>query len=536
MDWLDKIGDVASTINPLNIAATAIGKLVSGIFSIIAGLMSDAVGGAVSTFATMWMNIPTPVVASDDSAKPVNPQDTAGIMQVLGYVKWISLIIAVFAIVIFAARWAATSRRGDGENAMGRVSIILVAVIGVTSATSLVSMLLQTGPTRVGGVVGKLQSHLWFYMLAAAAVSVMVGMARLMMSKDTRPAEDTLKSLIRLIVVAGAGTTIVQLGLTIGDALSKSLLDASTGGDFNATVTKTLALSGTMPGGVLLVIILALLSLLACLVQIALMILRSGLLVVLTGILPLASANTNTEWGKNWYSKSLGWLVAFVLYKPVASLIYATCFWMIGGNVYGDQSNSFVGPMVGFVFMVCSILALPALMKFAVPAVSALGSGSESGGAAAAAAPTGAMMLARGSSGGSAGSSSPSSTASAPPSGASSTGGATSGGAAAGGAAGGAASGGAASGAAGGPVGAGVALAAKAVKGAKGAVENEAGSGAPASAPTSPSGAAPAASGTSAPAASAPTGSAAAPAAPATGTQASGAQSAPDKNLGGSAL
>lgn len=530
MDWLDKIGDVASTINPLNIAATAIGKLVSGIFSIIAGLMSDAVGGAVSTFATMWMNIPTPIVASDDSAKPVNPQDTAGIMQVLGYVKWISLIIAVFAIVIFAARWAATSRRGDGENAMGRVSIILVAVIGVTSATSLVSMLLQTGPTRVGGVVGKLQSHLWFYMLAAAAVSVMVGMARLMMSKDTRPAEDTLKSLIRLIVVAGAGTTIVQLGLTIGDALSKSLLDASTGGDFNATVTKTLALSGTMPGGVLLVIILALLSLLACLVQIALMILRSGLLVVLTGILPLASANTNTEWGKNWYSKSLGWLVAFVLYKPVASLIYATCFWMIGGNVYGDQSNSFVGPMVGFVFMVCSILALPALMKFAVPAVSALGSGSESGGAAAAAAPTGAMMLARGSSGGSAGSSSPSSTASAPPSGASSTGGATSGGAAAGGAA---------SSAAGGPVGAGVALAAKAVKGAKGAVENEAGSGAPASAPTSPSGAAPAASGTSAPPAAAPTGSAAAPAAPAapaTSTQASGAQSAPDKNLGGSAL
>ncbi|MCI1889063.1 hypothetical protein [Bifidobacterium crudilactis] len=509
MDWLDQIGEVASAINPLNIAGTAIGKLVSGIFSIIAGLVSDAVGGAVSSFATLWMKVPTPTISGGDT-KAVNPSDTAGIMQALGYVKWISLVMAVFAIILLAARWAMKARRGDGENAFGRLGVILAAVIGICTATALVTMVLQTGPSRVGGVVGKLQAHLWFYMLVAAAISVMVGMVRLMMARDTQPADDTLKSLVRLIVVAGAGTTLVQLALNAGDAFSTWLLNEATDHDFNAAITKDLQISGLMPGGALLIIILGLLSLIACLVQIALMILRSGLLVVLVGILPLASANTNTEWGMNWYHKSLGWLVAFVLYKPVASIIYATCFWMISGGAFGDQSGTIAGPMVGFVFMVCSIVALPALMKFAVPAVSAMGSGSGGGGAAAAA-PTGAMMLARGS-----GSSSGAATG-----GAASTGAGAASGAAAG------------AGAAAGPVGAGVSVAAGAVKKAKGAIESEAGNDTGSS---SPSGAAPAPSGgtSQAPAGAAtPSGSAAQPAAPASAPQASGAASVPDRTTGG---
>jgi type IV secretion system protein TrbL len=537
MDWLDQIGDVASSINPLNIAGTAIGKLVNGIFNIIAGLVSDAVGGAVSSFATMWMKVPTPTVSGGDT-KAVNPGDVSGIMQVLGYVKWISFIMAVFAIIILTARWAVKARRGDGENAFGRLGVILVAVIGISSATALVTMVLQTGPTRVGGVVGKLQAHLWFYMLVAASLSVMVGMVRLMMARDTQPADDTLKSLIRLLVVAGAGTTLVQLSLNAGDSFSNWLLEAATGGDFKTAVTKYLAISGTMPGGALLIIILGLLSLIACLVQVALMILRSGLLVVMTGVLPLASANTNTDWGMNWYHKSLGWLAAFVLYKPVASIIYATCFWMISGGAFGDQQGSIAGPMVGFVFMIASIVALPALMKFAVPAVSAMGSGSGGGGMASAA-PSGAMMLARGSSG--SGASSSSTTASgvtAGPSGASSAGASSGGSGAAAGGAGSAASGAAAgAGAAAGPVGAGVSLAAGAVKKGQGAVEAEAGGG---TGGTVPSGAAPAPSrgASAAPAEGSvqPSGTAGAPPAPSSAPKASGAGRVPDRSMKGGTL
>ncbi|MFX7844978.1 hypothetical protein ABTK14_22265, partial [Acinetobacter baumannii] len=71
--------------------------------------------------------------------------------------------------------------------------------------------------------------------------------------------------------------------------------------------------------GALLIIILGLIAILATAFQIVLMIARGGMLVILTGILPLSAAATNTEMGKGWFKKNVGWLVAFILYKPAAA-------------------------------------------------------------------------------------------------------------------------------------------------------------------------------------------------------------------------
>ncbi|MGC5301772.1 hypothetical protein, partial [Escherichia coli] len=65
--------------------------------------------------------------------------------------------------------------------------------------------------------------------------------------------------------------------------------------------------------GALLIIILGLIAILATAFQIVLMIARGGMLVILTGILPLSAAATNTEMGKGWFKKNVGWLVAFIL-------------------------------------------------------------------------------------------------------------------------------------------------------------------------------------------------------------------------------
>ena len=54
------------------------------------------------------------------------------------------------------------------------------------------------------------------------------------------------------------------------------------------------------------------------------MIVRYGMLVLLVGVLPLTAAATNTEMGMMWFKRALGWLGGFILYKPVAALIYAT--------------------------------------------------------------------------------------------------------------------------------------------------------------------------------------------------------------------
>jgi hypothetical protein len=62
-----------------------------------------------------------------------------------------------------------------------------------------------------------------------------------------------------------------------------------------------------------LVIVLGLIASLAAFVQIVLMVARSGMLVILAGILPISAAATNTEMGKGWFRKCVGWLVAFLL-------------------------------------------------------------------------------------------------------------------------------------------------------------------------------------------------------------------------------
>ena len=48
------------------------------------------------------------------------------------------------------------------------------------------------------------------------------------------------------------------------------------------------------------------------------------MLILLLGVLPIAAAATNTEMGRGWFKQIIAWLLAFILYKPVAAIVYAT--------------------------------------------------------------------------------------------------------------------------------------------------------------------------------------------------------------------
>lgn len=459
--WMDDVGSWFSSHSPADLLKSGVGKVVGGIFDIFANLVSDAVANATKNFATMWMNVPTPDVSGSDASTAVAPNDVSGLSQILGYAKWLGFAIAGISIIILVVRFAVQSRRGDASEGIGRLGMILVAVVVISASSGLVSAVMETGPTNVGGVVAKLQNHLWYYMMIAAVLSIIIGMCRLMWQRRAEPGQDSLQAILRLVVVAGAGTTIIQATLQLGDAFSSWIIDSAADSDFGKAVAKSLLFSTAMPGGAISVIVIGLFCLIAAVIQIILMIFRSGLLVVMTGILPLASANTNTDWGMQWYHRSLGWIAAFVLYKPAASIIYATCFWMISGKAFGSTEGNISGVLVGFAFMVMAIIALPALMKFAVPAVASMTSGGGGGGAAAAL-PSGAMMLAR------SGSSSPSGSGAAAAASTKSSAGASapSGGAAA------ASGAGASSGAAAGPLGMAAGGAVQAVQKAKGAIQD----------------------------------------------------------------
>ncbi|MFP3581323.1 hypothetical protein SB659_17290 [Arthrobacter sp. SIMBA_036] len=233
-----------------------------------------------------------------------------------------------------------------------------------------------------------LQNSLYFWTAALAVLSVLVGAAKMIIERRGAPLRDLARSLATLIVVSGAGVAAVGLLTESADQFSAWIIKNSTDGtSFNDNITGMLALSATSPVGSVMIILLGLIAILASILQIVLMIVRGGLLVVLTGIFPTAAAFTNTEAGKGWFQKCTAWLIAFILYKPAAAIIYATAFRLTGTKIFGnggdgkDFGSALLTTVTGLALMVIALFAMPALMRFVTPMVGAVAGG---GGAAAA--------------------------------------------------------------------------------------------------------------------------------------------------------
>ena len=75
-----------------------------------------------------------------------------------------------------------------------------------------------------------------------------------------------------------------------------------------------------------MVIVLGILAIILSAVQAVLMLFRQAALVVLAGVLPLAAAGTLAPATRPWFTRTTGWMLALICYKPAAAAVYATCF------------------------------------------------------------------------------------------------------------------------------------------------------------------------------------------------------------------
>ncbi|PVZ93288.1 hypothetical protein DDQ50_16445 [Amnibacterium flavum] len=397
----------------------------------------EGYGKAVASLGTLWVLVPSPVTITSGAggaAVEGAPPASGGFETLLQYVVWVSLGIAVVSLIIAGALMAARRRRGDGEAHLGRVGVILASVILVSSASALVAGILPgAAPAGSSSVVGFIQNQLWWYTGGLAVLSVLIAAARMAWTQRAQPARELLQSLLTLIAVSGAGLTGIVLAVMASDAFSVWILNNSTDCDVtnsesNCFGTNVFMMIGLTAGsqnalGVIAVFCLGLIALLMTFGQIALMIVRGGMLVVLAGILPITASFTNTEMGRNWFRRSLGWTIAFILYKPAAAIVYATAFRLTGADLFVTDGSGLVQLLTGLALMLIALVALPALMRFVVPAVGAM-SGGGGGGAslalvgagvsAAGAVATGAIRSGGGSGGGFG--SSPSGSTPAPPS------------------------------------------------------------------------------------------------------------------------
>lgn len=224
--------------------------------------------------------------------------------------------------------------------------------------------------------VAFIQGHLWWYMTAAAVVGVLVGCGRMAWEKRGEAGLDVLRGLAVFLATVGCGLTVISLATTAADEGASWIINASTGGNFGTEVgklTTLTALAGGGLNGVILVCVFGALLILSSLIQMVLMLVRGGMLVLLVGVLPTTAAFSSTQVGRQWNRKAWAWLIAFILYKPAAAIVYATAFSLAGNGALG--SGSVTNVISGLMLMVLAILALPALMKFVAPMVGATAAG-----------------------------------------------------------------------------------------------------------------------------------------------------------------
>lgn len=232
-----------------------------------------------------------------------------------------------------------------------------------------------------------------------AVVSLMIGGMMLMWQRKAEPLKDILAMLIRLILISAGGVSLIALLSQASDEWSAWMLDAATAGSFNDNLIALFALNPfSAHSGILMAILFGLLAIIAGAIQVVLFMIRQPFLILMVGLWPLSAAATNTDWGRQWFSKLTGWIAAFLLYKPAVAIIFALGLKMMKPDT-SDTADGMLNFIQGLLLIGMSMVALPALVKFIVPSTASLGSGG-GGGVAAAVGGMAAMKVASGSGGG----------------------------------------------------------------------------------------------------------------------------------------
>lgn len=235
-----------------------------------------------------------------------------------------------------------------------------------------------------GSLFTKINDYTYQAQILLLIASVILSGARLAEARRgaaMNEAAESFRMFARVVFSSWMLGAVIVAGTVASDRFSEWIINDSTNGnakDMAELMVKTSKLQAFSPG---LVLIIAIVGLLGALAQIVLAIVRQGLLVIAAGVLPLAAAASGMNIGKSSYSKLIGWIIAFMLWKPVAAIVYMIAFTTAGhvdgltpagGLPDGEQAQR----MLVAVVLLCSVaFVLPALMRLVTPAVAIVGSG-----------------------------------------------------------------------------------------------------------------------------------------------------------------
>jgi type IV secretion system protein TrbL len=229
-----------------------------------------------------------------------------------------------------------------------------------------------TGPT-----VEFLHSQVAYFAATLAVLGIIVSAARLAWSQRTEPGWELAEGVFLMVFVTAAGVPMIALATSFADEWSQAIItNAVHGGDFGRNVAEMLKLSGPELAPVL-AIMFGFVALVVSAVMVCELAFRAAVLVLLAGLLPVVAAMAVLPGGRVHLKRYGAWVVALVAWKPVAALIYAAAFRMMGAR---ELDASGIGSiLIGLTLMTAAVVALPALLRLLTPATGALQSRSHPG-------------------------------------------------------------------------------------------------------------------------------------------------------------
>lgn len=193
------------------------------------------------------------------------------------------------------------------------------------------------------------------YAAVAIAVGGVVWQAiRMMLSRRPDPLLQIGRGLGMMALWGAIGVTAPQLLLQAGDGFSSWVVDQATADQLGDRLGAVVSMTGFPDGAVM---ILSLLMIAGGIAQAVLMLFREGAVIVLAGIVVLAAAGQFTDLGRAWLPRVLGWMLALIVYKPVAALVYGAAFTLVGDG--RDPRSVFVA----LTMILTSLVALPVLLR-----------------------------------------------------------------------------------------------------------------------------------------------------------------------------
>ncbi|MGJ5833545.1 hypothetical protein [Streptomyces ossamyceticus] len=213
-----------------------------------------------------------------------------------------------------------------------------------------------------GSPIGLITAEVNWIVAYVAVTSLLIASIRMAIDRKGQSMKQAFMGMWKVILVGAAAVPVVTALMKASDAYAADVYEKSDLGDSASTMLGVLTLS--QPG---LVLIFGLLVMLSSFVQIVLMYIRIGVLIMLVGTLPLAAASSMTGWGEGWWKKHIGWLAAWLLYKPAAALI------IYSATAMTKDKEDLDAVIAGMGMLIMAVFALPALLKLIVPATAALG-------------------------------------------------------------------------------------------------------------------------------------------------------------------